>query len=509
MCGFVGTTNKHMCSLMLDKQAHRGPDAKQYWADNSYAFGHALLDITGSGQTQPYITENNNILLFNGEIYDSADQNDTAWLGKLLDKYGFNPLNEIDWHGAIAFFNRKENTITLCRDQFGTKPLWWKWDKKHFEFSTSLKSFQGKVAKPIDRKYIVNTQYFGSECMWENIHKVPPGGLITFDAKHRGKILSNRNLWNYYLKRNPKNPPDNWRPEFQKKTTEQVLKVINHGTNNRTALFLSGGLDSNLIAAIAKNSNKEVILYTCGYELQKGDIHSHDFFRDESSMALQTAKELGMPIVKVDLSRDDRTAYGKMWVSETHYLWSDHNRQAPRYAMCKQAAKDGCKVVITGDSGDELFTGYLHHAKRLERKWCEEHTRYLKESSWFPYKTLTNDLLWNTFFSDLLHTSEQNVLAIDQTAGMFGMEARVPLLTQRYAMYLWNNYPTKFIFQQDPSLTVGTTKYLARIGGKGIVPEHILNRTTKVGWSSPWDNNVENIAERWRLRDFELLKRIG
>ena len=90
-----------------------------------------------------------------------------------------------------------------------------------------------------------------------------------------------------------------------------MLKVINHGTNNKTALFLSGGLDSNLIAAIAKNSNKEVILYTCGYELQKGDIHSHDFFRDESSMALQTAKELGMPIVKVDLSRDDRTAYGK------------------------------------------------------------------------------------------------------------------------------------------------------------------------------------------------------
>ena len=86
----------------------------------------------------------------------------------------------------LHFLIVKKNTITLCRDQFGTKPLWWKWDKKHFEFSTSLKSFQGKVAKPIDRRYVVNTQYFGSECMWENIHKVPPGGLITFDAKHRG-----------------------------------------------------------------------------------------------------------------------------------------------------------------------------------------------------------------------------------------------------------------------------------------------------------------------------------
>jgi len=72
MCGFVGTTNKHLCRLMLQKQEHRGPDGMSFWEDDTFAFGHALLDITGAKQTQPYITPQGNVLLFNGEMYDSC-----------------------------------------------------------------------------------------------------------------------------------------------------------------------------------------------------------------------------------------------------------------------------------------------------------------------------------------------------------------------------------------------------------------------------------------------------
>ena len=111
MCGFVGTTNKHMTSLMLDKQSHRGPDDRGYWSDGRISFGHALLDITGAAQTQPYITPEGNIVMLNGEIYDSPEQNDTAWLGKLLDKYGISPLSDIDWHGAIASITILKQTI--------------------------------------------------------------------------------------------------------------------------------------------------------------------------------------------------------------------------------------------------------------------------------------------------------------------------------------------------------------------------------------------------------------
>ena len=224
-------------------------------------------------------------------------------------------------------------------------------------------------------------------------------------------------------------------------------------------------------------------------------------------MAMQTAKEFKMPIVRVPLGRDDRVTYGKMWLGETHYLWSDHNRQGPRYALCKAAADHGCKVVITGDSGDELFTGYLHHDKRNDPKWCSVHSKYLASKPWFPDKALIDNDQWNSFFGDLLHTSEQNVLATDQTAGMFGMEARVPFLTQRYAHYVFS-IPLSIRFKQLDPWGVAT-KYLMREVMKEYLPNHVVNRKDKIGWSSPWDNNDPDIYKRWRLRDIEFLRRQG
>ena len=64
MCGFVGTTNKPLTEIMLKKQEHRGPDALSFWADETFGFGHALLDITGANQTQPVITPNGNLFFF-------------------------------------------------------------------------------------------------------------------------------------------------------------------------------------------------------------------------------------------------------------------------------------------------------------------------------------------------------------------------------------------------------------------------------------------------------------
>ena len=87
----------------------------------------------------------------NGEIYDSPEQNDTAWLGKLLDKYGISPLSDIDWHGAIAYLILKQTiyffvVTSLVQNLYGGE-----WDKKSFRFSTSLKSFQQKES--FDRTY--------------------------------------------------------------------------------------------------------------------------------------------------------------------------------------------------------------------------------------------------------------------------------------------------------------------------------------------------------------------
>ena len=504
MCGFVGTTNHNLVRLMIQKQEHRGPDALEFWSDEKFSFGHALLDINGERQLQPYITPKGNVLLFNGEMYDTTIPNDTEWLGKALDKFGFKFLEHTDWHGSIAWYLPAQGKLVLIRDHFGAKPLWWYWDGKTFEFSTSLKSF---IHKEVDDKILTpsllkNTQLMGDTSMYKHTHKVEAGGWLEFDLNNNFRG-DRKNLWTYYdVKSEPLDTA-----EFRyniKKSIHKVAKNI-----NKTALFLSGGMDSTLVASVLRDSEVDIEVFTCGYNTkQKGRYWAHHDFDWESNMAVKTAKEYGYKVHRVVLERDDRFSLGKMWLANTHYLWSDHNRTAPRYLLCKAAANAGCKVVLTGDSGDELFTGYIHHLPRFDIEYCKNQVEYFKTQRWFPSHAFGDDMMNNTLFADLLCTSEQNVLATDQTAGMFGMESRIPLLTQSFAKYVLS-IMGRVKFRQTKKYRKGTNKFLMREVMKDYLPDHVRNRKTKVGWSSPWDNNHPELSKRWRGQDLHFLKQLS
>ena len=313
-------------------------------------------------------------------------------------------------------------------------------------------------------------------------------------------------MWNYYNFHKQVFDAE----EFREKTKESILKVANYGNStNKHAIFLSGGFDSTLVASICRESTKDITLFTCGYTNEKGNTHEHWGFQAESAMAKKTASLFGRELVHVDLSRDERISLGKTWLAGTHYAWSDHNRQAPRYKLARAAAEYGCKVVLTGDSGDELYSGYLHHDKRFNEEYCLAMVEKARQWRWFPTDVFDNsDPMANTLFIDLLTTSEQNILATDQTCGLFGMESRIPLLTQRYVHYNMT-LPTKTRFKQLQPYELGTTKYLMREIMKEYLPDHVINRKTKTGWSSPWDNNHPQQAAQWRNEDLELLRRLG
>ena len=345
----------------------------------------------------------------------------------------------------------------------------------------------------------------GDECIWKGIHKVEPGGFLEFDLNKNFK-LTRRNLWNWF--NFYKKPFD--KEEFIEKTKESILKVANYGnSDNKHAIFLSGGFDSTLVASICRESTKDITLFTCGYLNEKGNKYEHWGFQDESRMAKKTAELYGRELVHVDLGRDQRIALGKTWLAGTHYAWSDHNRQAPRYLLARTAAEHGCKVVLTGDSGDELFSGYLHHDKRWNEQYCINMMNDAKKWRWFPSAVFEySDPKANSLFIDLLTTSEQNILATDQTCGLFGMESRIPLLTQRYVHYNMT-IPTTTRFKHKQGLDLGTSKYLMREIMKDYLPQHVIERKQKTGWSSPWDNNHPQQSVRWREEDLELLRRLG
>jgi asparagine synthase (glutamine-hydrolysing) len=503
MCGFVFTTNPGIAKIALQKQIHRGPDGFRIWKDDHVAIAHALLDINGEKQFQPYVTPAGNILAFNGEMFDSPIANDTEWLAKGLDKYGFTFVQNTDWQGAFVLYKPKERKVFAVRDHFGAKPLWWGQQNGAFTIATSLKSF---VHKEIDTKklntYQVFGQCFGSESIYKGINKLGPGEILEIDFEKKG--VYRRNLWDSYKIRSTEFDPE----EFIERTKESVLKVAK--TKQKLGMFLSGGLDSTVVASILAKEKVDVELWTCGYNLsQKATYWAHEGFDGEKQMAIITADWLGLPINKVVLDRDDRYSYGKMWLANTHYPWADCNRQAPRYLLAKAASRSGCKVILTGDSGDELFTGYTHHDRRDDDEQCKRLMKTSLKDPSFPKGVFGTDLQNNSFFVDLMTTSEQNILATDQTIGMFGMESRIPFLTQNYAKYVIS-INSKDKFKQLPEYADRcTTKYFMRETMKEFLPDHVRYRAKKTGWSSPWDNNHDNLQKKWRNLDIEFLRQVA
>ena len=174
--------------------------------------------------------------------------------------------------------------------------------------------------------------------------------------------------------------------------------------------------------------------------------------------------------------------------------------------MCKQASADGCKVILTGDSADELVSGYKHHEKRFNDEYNLETMEHVKRThKWFPIKSFGDDLINNTLFHDLLTTSEQNILTTDQTCGMFGMESRPVFLTQSFVKYIMSVKGTDKL-KDNPDYHPGEWKWLLREGMKDYIPEHVRLRAQKIGWSSPWDNNNDKIRKREQIEQLKYLE---
>lgn len=502
MCGFVVTTKVDEIELMTRRQKFRGPCDTGYASDGKLAFGHNLLDINGEHQIQPYKTRKGNILVFNGEMYDSNIPNDTAFLGNGLDMFGYSFISNTDWHGSFAYYNPKEQRLIVARDHFGAKPCWIYKKGKEITVTTSLKSINWKEYNPkMIGSYLNNPLWLGTSNPWKNIIKVPPGHVYTFDLKSGDiKMYS---MWRNYRIGTDKMDFG----EFRERLITSVKKVAKN--KQKTALFLSGGLDSTCALGILKECDLDLTAYICDYEKGGAKFHDHNAFRDEAKMAKKTCEEWDIDYKVVKLHHDSVTHYDRLWLNSTHYPWVDMNRRAPRFSLCKAASRDGCKVVLTGDSADELFTGYQHHDRYYDNDYNKETIEmFASKQNWIP-KQIFHKTDWanNALWYDLVSTSEQNILTTDQTAGMWGMESRPVFLSQSFVRYMLS-IGSDIKFKTHPDHKLGTYKYLLREVMKDYLPSHVRARKKKVGWSSPWDNNHKELTRLWKLQDLEFIANI-
>ncbi|MDH6365214.1 asparagine synthase (glutamine-hydrolyzing) [Enterococcus sp. PF1-24] len=369
MCGFVGcmhynqnTDLKAEIKKMNDRIVHRGPDDEGYYQDQHVTLGFrrlSIIDLEKGGQPLPYDNERYWIL-FNGEIYNYvemreelkaegysfATHSDTEVILGMYKKYGKDIVNYLRGMFAFVIWDREEETLFGARDHFGIKPFHYAEEDNKFYFASESKSLRA----------ILKEQTFSNEALQQYMtyQFVPDPLTMTTEIK---RLVPGH----YFIKE--KDQPlvieRYFTPAFhpvhteEKQLTKELRDVLfesveKHMRSDVTVgSFLSGGIDSSIIVAIAKEFNNDLNTISVGFEREG---------YSEIDLAKETAVDLG---VKNHSSVITAQQFADAFPD---FVWDMDEPLAdpaavPQYFLAKEARKI-CKVALSGEGADELFGGY-------------------------------------------------------------------------------------------------------------------------------------------------------
>jgi asparagine synthase (glutamine-hydrolysing) len=380
MCGIVGIISDKASLFVQDMTtaiAHRGPDDEGIFIEGNMAFGHrrlSILDLSYNGH-QPMISDDGRfVIIFNGEIYNHMDirreingkypfksTSDTETLLYGFAEYGKELFNKLDGIFAFAIYDREKSEITIVRGPFGVKPLYYYHKGNDFLFGSEIKSLIkfADFDKTVDRDALANYIYFlwspGENTSFKFCKKLLPGHYISIKTDEVSSFSINKYydfpFTGQYSSKSEKDLIEELDSLLVKAVKNQMLSDVPVG------FFLSGGLDSSLIVAIARKilPNKRITCYTIDTEIDS----KAEGFKEDLPFAKKVAAYLGvdLEIVKADFEivRD----FDKM----IYYLDEPQADAAPLNVsnICARARQQGNFVLLGGTGGDDLFSGYRRH----------------------------------------------------------------------------------------------------------------------------------------------------
>ena len=376
MCGILGQinrkeiTDKKIFSSMLDTLSHRGPDQTGTFYDGKTALGYkrlAIIDLSEAGRG-PMFNENKSIaIIFNGEIYNYqnlkkelnrkhvwSSKTDTETLIHGYEDWGQKISEKIEGMFAFAIYDKTKQLLTLSRDHFGKKPLYYYLDNNTFCFASEIKAIlknpdvkkKLKVSTSALTKYLFYGYVPSPDSIFDKIKKLEPSTTFQFDIK-KWKIVNKDRFWK--LENISLTDSDN-EDEILNKTEILIKKSVKKRLMSDVPLgiFLSGGVDSSLIAAYLSQYSSKIKSYTICYKNEK-DI-------DESSYAKRVAEKLG---IKTNFCYFTNNQIRDNFIRISDYLDEPIADAAIiPLSFISGFAKPKITVVLSGDGGDEIFGGY-------------------------------------------------------------------------------------------------------------------------------------------------------
>ncbi len=384
MCGITGSTKLFLNEITLKKALasinYRGPDNVGEYKDDYVFLGHTRLsisDLTNDGNQPFKIKEYKDyILIYNGEIFNTSKLKevlskknifpktkcDTEILYLLLVNFGLKKtINLIEGMFAFAFYDKKNKLIWISRDHLGIKPLFFSLHDG-FSFSSTIEGLSIYLRESEDsqlsiNKYgIVSYLQFGYNLpksqIYSEIQALLPGYFGCFDINKKNFIYEKWYEIPNLSKRIPINRYLNSKKNILEKTDLILEKVVNEQSisDAQGSIFLSGGIDSTLIATyINKNLIKKA--YTLKY------VDSNEF--DESKIAEKIADSCGLDlkICEFNFFNYDINVAAERQLKLVKYPFANSTILSTDF-LCSQASKDGIRMALIGDGGDELFGGY-------------------------------------------------------------------------------------------------------------------------------------------------------
>lgn len=374
------------CRSMANAITYRGPDDYGFWSNPECGVGLAhrrlsIVDLSPAGH-QPMVSASARyVIVFNGEIYNHMDlrrdvegqghapvwrgHSDTETLLAAFDAWGVEEtLKRCIGMFAIALWDRERHVLTLARDRIGEKPLYYGWlgqgESAVFLFGSELKSLRAHPSfrAPINRNalalYLRHNYIPAPHSIYEGVHKLPPGCMLSVSLDRREPQI--QSYWSALQvvhdggesrrqHRSPQEAVDELEVLLKSAVAKQMVADVPLGA------FLSGGIDSSAIVALMQaQSSRPVKTFTIGF---------HEAGYNEAEHAKAVAKHLGTDHTELYVTPQEAMAVIPRLPAIYDEPFADSS-QIPTF-LVSNLARQHVTVSLSGDAGDELFSGYTRY----------------------------------------------------------------------------------------------------------------------------------------------------
>ena len=373
MCGLAGHNTSQQKTFahaaILAQLAHRGPDAQAHWGEQGIDLYHSRLSIidTDERANQPFRAQSGRyVLVFNGEIFNFQQlkaglsypwqtQSDTEVLLALLIQKGKQALSELEGMFALALYDREEQTLLLARDRFGKKPLYIHQNETSFSFASEVRVLM-RMHPYLNR---VSAEQVSNWLFWQTI----PGGTLlegieelapgTYAELKGGQVLSQGS----FVRENPYTNATVSREEALETVKQKVTAAVEKRLVSDVpfATFLSGGVDSSIITALAaQRLGKDLHTFTVSFDESQFSEHH---------IAAEVAKRYQTQHHEIRLQPNDFLDLLPEGLAATDHPSGDGLNT---YVVSKYTQAAGFKMALSGIGGDEWFLGYPYFRKMAE-----------------------------------------------------------------------------------------------------------------------------------------------